>query len=180
MLQGFNSINGAGAGRILPLRRCVDALRWFGIACPFAGWPMVKVIATAMPRAMLGLPQVLYIGQNEAELKPIAAQVEGLAIVAAQSVEQGLLQARQHRFDFVIFDQRDRNLASKHIALLVQNLGYSTKLVVVSQLGHLGAYLKVPGLAAVLAAPLRPQHVLRVLGIDQGANIQSLKLARAS
>lgn len=128
---------------------------------------MVKVLAAGTVKRALALPQVLYIGQNEAELRPAIRMVDGLAIVAATSIEQALIQARQHRFDYVIFDQRDPNLASKHIAQLVQGLGYLTKLVIVSQLGNLGAYLRVPGLAAVLAAPLRPHHVLRVLGLAQ-------------
>ena len=126
---------------------------------------MVKVVVAAETLPMQALPQVLYVGQNETELLPTLHLVEGLAIIAAKTVEIGLACARQHRFDFVIFDQRDQALASKHIAHLAQGLGYAVKLVVVNRLGNLGAYLKVPGLAAVLAAPLRPQHVLRVLGL---------------
>ena len=123
------------------------------------------------------LPQVLYIGSYAAELKPVLRLVDGLAIAEANSIEVGLTQVRLCRFDFVFFDQRDPAMASKHIAPLVQGFGYPVKLVVVSQLGSLGAYLKVPGLAAVLAAPMRPQHVLRVLGLRASSFLQSVALA---
>jgi len=140
---------------------------------------MVKVIAP-LGRDMASaqaLPQVLYIGSYAAELQPVLRLVDGLAIAAASSIEDGLVQVRLCRFDFVFFDQRDPAMASKHIAPLVQGFGYPVKLVVVSQLGSLGAYLKVPGLAAVLAAPMRPQHVLRVLGLTATSFLQSVALA---
>jgi hypothetical protein len=133
---------------------------------------MVKVLAAQTP-PVAGpqvLPQVLYIGPHAEELQSVLDLVDGLFIAVAQSIELGLTQVRLSRFDFVFFDQRDPTLASRHIAPLVQGFGYPTKLVVVSQLGSLGAYLKVPGLAAVLAAPLRPQHVLRVLGLKANAS----------
>ncbi len=128
---------------------------------------MVKVITPQSRNAALpqALPQVLYIGSYAEELQPVLRLVDGLAIAIANSIEDGLTQVRLCRFDFVFFDQRDPAMASKHIAPLVEGFGYPVKLVVVSQLGSLGAYLKVPGLAAVLAAPMRPQHVLRVLGL---------------
>ena len=147
---------------------------------------MVKIITPqgrqlALPQA---LPQVLYIGSYGAELQPVLALVDGLAISMAGTIEAGLTKVRLCRFDFVFFDQRDPAMASKHIAPLVQGFGYPVKLVVVSQLGSLGAYLKVPGLAAVLAAPMRPQHVLRVLGLTATSTAQPLAptrvLARAS
>ena len=126
---------------------------------------MVKVISPHVPFEAQALPQVLYIGQHEEELRPAVMLVEGLAITASKSIDMGLAHARQCQFDFVIFDQRDPHLASKHIAPLLKGLGYPAKMVVVSQLGNLSAYLKVPGLAAVLAAPIRPHHLLRVLGL---------------
>jgi hypothetical protein len=140
---------------------------------------MVKVIApqgrnVGLPQA---LPQVLYIGSYAEELAPVTTLVEGLSISTASSIEAGLIKVRLCRFDFVFFDQRDPAMASKHIAPLVQGFGYPVKLVVVSQLGSLGAYLKVPGLAAVLAAPMRPQHVLRVLGLTATSYLQSVALA---
>ena len=132
---------------------------------------MVKVITPQRQNAALpqALPQVLYIGSYAGELLPVLNLVDGLAIAVANSIEDGLTQVRLCRYDFVFFDQRDPAMASKHIAPLVEGFGYPVKLVVVSQLGSLGAYLKVPGLAAVLAAPLRPQHVLRVLGLKANA-----------
>ncbi|MEO9166917.1 MAG: hypothetical protein ABI230_00800 [Aestuariivirga sp.] len=137
---------------------------------------MVKVITPqgrhlGVPQA---LPQVLYIGSHAAELQSVLRLMDGLAIAVANSIEDGLTQVRLCRFDFVFFDQRDPAMASKHIAPLVQGFGYPVKLVVVSQLGSLGAYLKVPGLAAVLAAPMRPQHVLRVLGLTATSYLQSV------
>ena len=142
---------------------------------------MVKIITPqgrnlALPQA---LPQVLYIGTFGAELQPALALVDGLSISMARSIEAGLTKVRLCRFDFVIFDQRDPAMASKHIAPLVQGFGYPVKLVVVSLLGSLGAYLKVPGLAAVLAAPMRPQHVLRVLGLTATSVAQPLAPTRA-
>ena len=132
---------------------------------------MVKILAAPVPQVVdpQALPLVLYIGPHAEELQPILSLVDGLSISVAQSIDLGLTQVRLCRYDFVFFDQRDPALASRHIASLVQGFGYPTKLVVVSQLGSLGAYLKVPGLAAVLAAPLRPQHVLRVLGLKANA-----------
>jgi hypothetical protein len=132
---------------------------------------MVKILAAQAPQVVgpQALPQVLYIGPHAEELQQIVSLVDGLSLSVAQSIDLGLTQVRLCRYDFVFFDQRDPALASRHIAPLVQGFGYPTKLVVVSQLGSLGAYLKVPGLAAVLAAPLRPQHVLRVLGLKANA-----------
>ena len=140
---------------------------------------MVKIVAPLGRDMALAqaLPQVLYIGSYAAELQPVLRLVDGLAIGAANSIEDGLVQVRLCRFDFVFFDQRDPAMASKHIAPLVQGFGYPVKLVVVSQLGSLGAYLKVPGLAAVLAAPMRPQHVLRVLGLTATSFLQPVALA---
>jgi len=132
---------------------------------------MVKIVAPEMARLPQALPQILYIGRHETELRPAVMLVDGLAIVASNSVDLGLAHARQSKFDFVIFDQRDPHLASKHIGALATGLGYVAKMVVVSQLGNLGAYLKVPGLAAVLAAPIRPQHLLRVLGLQASHEI---------
>ena len=128
---------------------------------------MVKVLPPQGQHMVLpqALPQVLYIGPHAEELQSVLSLVDGLSIAVAQSIDLGLTQVRLCRFDFVFFDQRDPSMASKHIAPLVQGFDYPVKLVVVSQLGSLGAYLKIPGLAAVLAAPLRPQHVLRVLGL---------------
>ena len=127
---------------------------------------MVKILSPEKVRVAQALPQILYIGNFEAELRPAIMQVDGLAVVATTSIDLGLTHARQRQFDFVIFDQRDPHLASKHIGPLIQGLGSTAKMVVVSQLGNLGAYLKVPGIASVLAAPIKPQHLLRVLGLS--------------
>ena len=126
---------------------------------------MVKIIARGVSHSAQAIPQILYIGQNERELLPVVGLVEGLAIIAANTVELGLAHARQTRFDTLIFDQRDPALASKLIVPLIEALGYPANMVVVSEFGNLGAYLKIPSVAAVLAAPMRAQHVLRVLGL---------------
>ena len=126
---------------------------------------MVKVFSPQVQRVAQALPQILYIGRHDAELRPALALVDGLAMVATTSVDEGLTQARQCKFDFIVFDQREPDLSSKHIGSLIQGLGYASKMVVVSPFANLSAYLKVPGLSAVLAAPIRPQHVLRVLGL---------------
>jgi len=143
-----------------------------GFPASYGGVLVVKVLSPGAQRVTQALPQVLYIGLHEAELRPAVMQVEGLAVVATTSVDLGLAHARNCQFDFVIFDQRDPHLASKHIAPLINGLGYPAKMVVVSGLGNLSAYLKVPRLAAVLTAPIRPQHVLRVLGLRASRDVQ--------
>ncbi len=167
----------------LPLHRCVYALLCWCLAL-LSGGTMVKIIAPEIARLPQALPQILYIGSHKAELRPAVMLVDGLAVVATHSVDLGLAHARQCRFDYVIFDQRDPDLASKHIAPLVMGLGYAAKMVVISQLGNLSAYLKVPRLAAVLSAPIRPPHLLRALGLsasrDVGLSSPTLELRSAS
>jgi hypothetical protein len=120
------------------------------------------------------LPQhamrVLYLGPSADELCTVLAPQIGRVDIAYHSdVQSALEEARARAFDMVLVDQRDRSLATKLIMPLVASLGYPVKLVVISPFSEISHYLAVPGVARVLAAPLREGQLLRVLGLERRA-----------
>lgn len=121
-----------------------------------------------------GLPRpamrVLYLGPAADELcQMLAPQIGRVDIVYHNDVQAALHEARARIFDAVLVDQRDRSLATKLILPLVAGLGYPVKLVVISPFSEISHYLAVPGVARVLAAPLREGQLLRVLGLERRA-----------
>jgi hypothetical protein len=112
--------------------------------------------------------RVLYLGPAADELCTILAPQIGRVDIAYHSdVQPALEEARARVFDMVLVDQRDRSLATKLIMPLVAGLGYPVKLVVISPFSEISHYLAVPGVARVLAAPLREGQLLRVLGLER-------------
>ncbi len=129
---------------------------------------MVKIVPKlSAPPAPKINPRVLYLGQNADEICDLVSPHIGtICIDYVQEVSAALAFARQYRVDIIIIDQRDESLASKLILPLFSTLGYSVKLVVVSLLSDVSAYLKVPGVARVLTAPVRASQLARTLGLD--------------
>jgi hypothetical protein len=112
--------------------------------------------------------RVLYVGPAADELCEIlAAQIGRLDVTYHADVQSAISEARARQYDIVLVDQRDSSLASQLILPLVASLGYPVKLVVISTFSDIGHYLSVPGVARVLAAPLREQQLLRVLGLER-------------
>ncbi len=112
--------------------------------------------------------RVLYLGPAADELCTVlAAQVGRLDLSYHADVQSAITEARARQYDLVLVDQRDSNLASQLILPLISGLGYPVKLVVISTFSDIGHYLSVPGVARVLAAPLREAQLLRVLGLER-------------
>jgi hypothetical protein len=129
---------------------------------------MVKIVPKipTSPQAKPN-PRILYLGQSADEICDLVSPHIGtICIDYADNVSSALSIARQYRVDIVIVDQRDDRLATKLILPLFSTLNYPIKLVVVSSLSDVGAYLKVPGVARVLTAPVRASQLSRALGLD--------------
>ena len=129
---------------------------------------MVKIIPKlpSAPQTAYA-PKILYLGQNADEICDLVSPHIGtMSIEYVQNVNDALLQTRTVQFDLIIVDQRDENLATRLILPLFCELDYRFKLIVISTLNDVGAYLKVPGVARVLTAPLRASQLSRALGLD--------------
>lgn len=129
---------------------------------------MVKIVPKleASPQPKLN-PRILYLGQNADEICDLVSPHIGtICIDYAHDVYSALTLARKHQIDIVIVDQRDESLANKLILPLFRTLGYAVKLVVVSALSDVSAYLQVPGVARVLTVPVRAGQLSRALGLD--------------
>jgi hypothetical protein len=130
---------------------------------------MVKIIPKpqVLPEAKIN-PKILYLGQNADEICDLVSPHIGtMAIEYVQTVRDALVAARVQKLDIIIVDQRDESLANKLILPLFGDLDYKFKLIVVSTLSDVAAYLKVPGVARVLAAPVRASQLSRALGLDE-------------
>jgi len=129
---------------------------------------MVKIVPrTHAPPQTYGNPKILYLGQNADEICDLVSPHIGtIDITYMHDVAGALSAARSKQMDIVIVDQRDVGLANKLILPLFGDLGYSVKLVVVTTLSDVGSYLRVPGVARVIAAPVRATQLARVLGLD--------------
>jgi hypothetical protein len=110
---------------------------------------------------------VLYIGQDADEICDLVSPHIGTIDIAyCQDVATALQVARGRAHDVVIIDQRDESLATRLIVPLIADIGYPVKLVVISPFSNVGHYLKVPGVARVLTAPVRESQLVKVLGLD--------------
>lgn len=129
---------------------------------------MVKIIPKLplQPEAVYN-PKILYLGQNADEICDLVSPHIGtMSIDYVQNVQDALLHARRVQFDLIIVDQRDDSLASRLVLPLFSDLGYEFKLIVISTLNDVGAYLKIPAVARVLTAPLRASQLSKALGLD--------------
>jgi hypothetical protein len=129
---------------------------------------MVKIVpkVSASPQQKTN-PRILYLGQNADEICDLVSPHIGtICIDYVEDVSAALAFVRQQQTDIIIVDQRDESLASKLILPLFSTLDYAVKLVVVSTLSDVGSYLKVPGVARVLTAPVRASQLARTLGLD--------------
>ncbi len=124
------------------------------------------------------VPRVLYIGPAADEICNIITNHIGRVEIAyEQEVQAAFAQLRRREFDVVMVDQRDENLATRLILPVLQSLGYPVKPVVISPLNDISHYLAIPGVARVLAAPVKEAQFLRILGLERRAvpneNIQA-------
>jgi hypothetical protein len=114
------------------------------------------------------MPRVLYVGTAADEVCSIVTQHVGEIEIHYESrITEALLVARERKFDTVIVDQRNDDLATKLIVPLISALGANIRLIIVSDFKNVSQYLAVPGVARVLTAPLRAGQLLRVLGLDE-------------
>jgi hypothetical protein len=129
---------------------------------------MVKIVPKPQaPPQVVSNPRILYLGQNADEICDLVSPHIGMMCIDyAQNINDALVIARAYKLDIIIVDQRDENLANKLILPLFADLGYSFKLIVVSALSEVGDYLKVPGVARVLTAPVRARQLSKALGLD--------------
>ncbi len=113
------------------------------------------------------IPRFLYIGPFADEICDLVSPHIGtMQIDYATTVEAGLKFARQRRRDVIIVDQRDASLATKLIIPILASINYDHKVVVVAALSTVSAYLRIPGVARVISAPVRESQFIRVLGLD--------------
>ena len=128
---------------------------------------MVKIIDHNPVPSIEVTPRFLYIGPAADEICDLVSPHIGtMQIDYATSVEEGLSLARQRRRDVIIVDQRDSSLATKLVIPILASLNYEHKMVVVASLSTVGAYLRVPGVARVVSAPVRESQLIRILGLD--------------
>ncbi len=128
---------------------------------------MVKILDHNPVPASQAITRILYIGQNADEICDLVSPHIGtIEIDYAGGIEEALKLARQVKRDVIIVDQRDGALATKLVLPLLASLDYDHKLVVVASLSSVGAYLRVPGVARVISAPVRESQLIRVLGLD--------------
>ena len=112
--------------------------------------------------------RVLYVGPSSDEICNLLVNHIGRIDIAYETeVQAAFAHLRSRQFDVVIIDQRDENLATRLILPVLQALGYPVKPVVISPLTDIGHYLNVPGVARVLAAPVKETQLLRILGLER-------------
>lgn len=112
--------------------------------------------------------KALYIGPAADELCGLLAPHIGRVDIHYETqIQDALTAARRQRFDVALIDQRDSRLATQLILPLLSAIGYPLKLVVISSLSEVSHYLAIPGVARVLAAPVREGQLLRVLGVER-------------
>ena len=128
---------------------------------------MTVLSPRVMPPALQApVRRVLYVGPEADEVCRLVTQHVGNIDIRYESeVQVAIALVRAGRFDTIIVDQRDERLSSKLILPLFSSLQASLSLVVVSQFKDVSQYLAVPGVARVLAAPIREAQLLRVLGL---------------
>lgn len=128
---------------------------------------MVKIIDHSPAPSSKASPRILYIGPAADEICDLVSpHIGSMQIDYASGVEEGLKLARQLRRDVIIVDQRDASLATKLVLPILASLDYEHKLVVVASLSTVGAYLRIPGVARVISAPVRESQLIRILGLD--------------
>jgi hypothetical protein len=116
------------------------------------------------------VPRVLYIGPSADEICAIVSHHIGRVDIAYETeVQAAFAQLRRREFDVVMVDQRDANLATRLILPVLQSIGYPVKPVVISPLSDISHYLAIPGVARVLAAPVKEVQFLRILGLERRA-----------
>jgi len=114
------------------------------------------------------VPCVLYVGPAADELCNILVNHMGRVEIAyEQEVQAAFAHLRRKQFDIVIIDQRDESLPARLMLPVLQSLGYPVKPVVISPLNDVGHYLAIPGVARVLAAPIKEAQFLRILGLER-------------
>jgi hypothetical protein len=116
------------------------------------------------------VPRVLYIGPAADEICALVTHHIGRVEIAYETeVQAAFAQLRRREFDVVMVDQRDANLATRLILPVLQSIGYPVKPVVISPLSDISHYLAIPGVARVLAAPVKEVQFLRILGLERRA-----------
>ncbi len=128
---------------------------------------MVKILDHNPVPSFKAIPRILYIGSVADEICDLVSpHIGAMQIDYASGVEEGLKLARQVRRDVIIVDQRDTSLATKLVLPLLASLDYELKLIVIASLSTVGAYLRIPGVARVISAPVRESQLIRILGLD--------------
>ena len=110
--------------------------------------------------------RVLYVGGQADEMCQFVTQHVGeIDIIYESKVAAAIQRLRSAVFDIVMLDLRNGQQSYTLLVPLIQDVGAHVKLVVISQLKDVGQYLAVPGVARVLAAPVREGQFLRVIGL---------------
>jgi hypothetical protein len=110
--------------------------------------------------------RVLYVGHDANEICHFVTQhVGSIDILYESNVSAAIQLLRSRPFDIVMVDLRQGSQSLQLLLPLVGDVSEQTKLVVISPFQNVGHYLAVPGVARVLAAPVREGQFLRVLGL---------------
>jgi hypothetical protein len=130
---------------------------------------MTQVVSLRNAEPQLNtVPRMLYIGAAADEICNILVNHVGRVETAYETeVQAAFAQLRRRVFDIVVVDQRDDRLATRLILPVLQSLGYPVQPVVISTLRDVGQYLAIPGVARVLAAPIKEAQLLRILGLER-------------
>ncbi|MCA0432865.1 MAG: hypothetical protein LCH46_06345 [Proteobacteria bacterium] len=116
----------------------------------------------------MGARRVLYVGHGADEICHFLAQHLGRIDIAYESrASDAIAQLKRSQFDSVVIDLRSGGGALKLLLPLAADLGTETGLVVICESSDVSSSLAVPGVARVLAAPLREGQFLRALGLNE-------------
>jgi hypothetical protein len=127
--------------------------------------PPISTVGKASPAPK----QVLYLGPASGAdemCQLLSAHIGKVEISYQQDVQTTVALVQKQRFDVILVDRRDGNMAVELAVPLFCALPWRPKVVVISTLSKVSDYLGVPGVARVLTAPVRPGQLWRVLDLE--------------
>ena len=113
--------------------------------------------------------QVLYLGPAygvDEMCNLLSSHIGAVHTAYETDVATAVALARRLRFDVILVDRRDANMAVELAVPLFCALPWRPKVVVISTLSKVSDYLSVPGVARVLTAPIRAGQLWRILELE--------------
>ncbi len=123
-----------------------------------------------MPTASMAR-RILYIGSAANEFcEYFYKHIGDVDFVYKEQVYDAFLAARSQKFDAVVVDQRGDKLATKLVLPVLRSLPAAPSIVVVCAPQDVSQYLAVPGVARVVASPVKQAQLLAALGLQNTKN----------